>query len=74
MKKRLKQKLTTWLGALVLVFGVGVSIYSYVKNETIDMTNSAIFLGVGIFLLFANDALFDELTLGVTTWIKKKLG
>jgi len=66
MKKRFKQKVTSIIGVIGLALGTYVAAVSYFKDGSIDIQNSLIFAGVGLFLLFAEDDLINQITLGLT--------
>lgn len=65
MKTRLKQKITSILGILFLSFALLITVLSYFENGNIDYQNAMMTGGVGIFLLFAEDELINQLTLGI---------
>ena len=79
IKNRFKHIITTIIGTMFLFMSFGVALISYFDSielgvAKLDYTNSVILMVIGLFLIFAEDELINQLLLGIPQIIKSKLG
>ena len=73
MKNRLKEKVTTTIGILLMAFGIAIFVMSYLKTENIDLRNTSIPFILGVMFLFLKSSDFILLAKAIARMFKKKL-
>ena len=73
-KNRFENVVTNIIGTLFSFMSFSVALISYSESGEVDIKTTLVLLGIGIFLLFAEDELINQLLLGLPEYLKKKLG